>query len=156
MKKLFILALVLGMTSIASATLSLSVTEWSPGSATIDMIAIGETADSYEAITIEGSGAFSNSRLGPAAPSLSGYFANVAELDPSLVGEIWIFGTAPGEEYKDGVWMSVDVTYTPFMAFVTLWSFDGESTLTKIGMSPEPMTLALLGFGSLFLHRRMR
>jgi hypothetical protein len=163
MKKLLILALVLGMTSAASAALSLGGVI----NGTIDVDTTGiVTVESDDTLGWEGyigfdytvvgvSGCVATSKAGQdsfvVADPLGylGYYhiqaADMSEPFDSVVAgvqfEISVYGANLGDVYTIDRWN-------------TAWDTILESgTVTVV---PEPMTIALLGLGGLFLLRRRK
>jgi len=157
MKKLLVLVLVLSIASVASATLSLTTVTPTQGSEVLAVNAVGESVAAYFGVSIAGADASMIITKGAAAGSNTALAGNIADVNPALVGEIWVYGIGvPPEVWQDGIYANIAVTHTA-QADVTLWSYDGDVTLTQIGtvhLTPEPMTLGLLGIGGLFLRRR--
>ena len=161
MKKLLVLMLVLGMASMANATLSLNVSSTEPV-ATIDGLIESETtiylfiaSDAPIVIT-----------KGGAAPSLAGYGDTVAAYRgygvpiPSeyTYGEGWIMGAPAGEAYVTGTYLigtgaaGDNVMGGWFDEVGGYGEIDYRGTLVV----PEPATIALLGLGGLLLCRRKK
>ena len=162
MKKLLILALVLGMTSAASAALSLGGVI--NGTIDVDTTGIvtvvsddtepweGYIGYDYTVVGVSGCVATSNAgQDGFSVPTTSylGYYhiqaADMSEPFDSVVAgvqfEISVYGANLGDVYTIERWN-------------TAWDTVLESgTVTVI---PEPMTIALLGLGGLFLLRRRK
>ena len=149
MKKLLILMLVLGMVSVASADLTLSVS-----GNDVSVEADSMTADLYAAVSITG-GSIGTFAVGDEGGTMCGYLADGTDVGlPN--GEIWALAIGvPPEVYQDGSWLTAVISYTG-SATVNLWEMDDEYSLTLLDsvVVPEPMTLALLGLGGLFLRRR--
>ena len=156
MRKLLFLAVIFATSSMAGAlTVTLSYTGNLP-TGELHLNVTGATYDPYLAMVIEPPGVLSNFAAGPAAPSVSGSFGPVTIGGAS--GEVGGFGTASGEAYQDGVWLTADwYTTVPVNAYVyeTLNSGVTWILLDPIFV-PEPMTITLLGLGGLFILRRRR
>lgn len=157
MRRLLVVAAILFMAPAASAlTVTLSYTGNLSTGGILQLDVTGATYDPYLAMVIEPPGVLSNFAAGPAAPSVSGSFGPVTIGGAS--GEVWGFGTAAGEPYQDGVWLTADWYSTvPVNAYVyeTLNSGVTWILLDPIFV-PEPMTIALLGLGGIFILRRRR
>jgi hypothetical protein len=162
MKKLLVLMLVLGMASVGNAALSLSLSgDALTATGTISLNVSGATADMYLALVIGSPGDMdpttgADMSLGPQAPSMSGWVMDATVNGDD--GEIWMFGVSVSEPYVDGVWLTAPWTGASSMVDVILYSTpDGmnytEEDRATVGV-PEPMTIALLGLGGLFLRRR--
>jgi hypothetical protein len=155
MKKLLVLVLIFAMAPVASAvTASLSYTGNLPGPGGIDLTVTGATYDPYLAI-VSDAGVLSAFGAGAAAPSVSGSFGAISVGGQD--GEVWGMGTAAGEAYQDGVWLTAN-----WSSAVGVWVRAYETvdtvnwTLLDEIFIPEPMTVALLGLGGLFLLRRRK
>ena len=157
MKKVLILLLVVGMSSVAGADLNFNIATDAP-SATIDGL-IESTVTIYLFI---GSDAPMTISAGGAAPSLAAFGGTVATFQGYGVpipttytdGEAWIMGSAPGEDYLTGTYLiGVGAAGDSVLGG---W-FDEAGGYGEFGsgtLVPEPMTIALLGLGGLFLRRR--
>ncbi len=167
MKKLLVLMLVLGMASAANAmTLSLSA-DLGAGTVDIDcsdgyvagddlyMAIVGKTAE----VTLSGGA------IGGAAPAESAIFGyDAATYGFAAAGEegMWGFlgdsgGAAVGPgKYLAGLnWSLVGGTSSAILRLVTSPDFVSFTEVATIEV-PEPMTIALMGLGSLFLLRRRK
>ena len=146
MRKLFVLIAILFMAPIAGGrTVTLTGTATS-----VELSVFDATYDPYLAIVMDAPGVLSNFAAGPAAPSVSGSFGPVTI--NGATGEVWGFGTALGETYQDGLWLSADWHATSPVTVYAYETLDGGQTW--ILLIPEPMTIGLLGLGGLFLLRR--
>jgi hypothetical protein len=161
MKKLIILMLVLGLASVTNAALVLSfngdttveVTTVAPSTYfTIDVYSTDGTDGEFW-VYIEGDVSYTGGGTiySPPAPGTmvaSEYFPTLISclMDPPAVG-------APG------TWWEIEVHCDgPLDGLITLCDDTGYKTGTLdtllIHQIPEPMTIALLGLGGLFLRRR--
>jgi len=155
MKKMLMLVLVLGLASLASAT---NLT-WSTNSITID---VGDTAT-----------------LQLTADDAELYAAKWVGNDPSVIAEITSITalvaagpdavvTKDAEGYT-GWWTVQDLDFSPTVYEVLagdqydvvitglsegVYTFDCDGDTLTVNVVPEPMTMALLGLGGLFLRKR--
>ncbi|KPL23905.1 MAG: hypothetical protein AMJ75_05080 [Phycisphaerae bacterium SM1_79] len=157
MKKLLFTLSVLCMASSANAVqLSLTADPTVPSaeiSGYLDMDVL-VLLDSYEGIDVE---------LGPDAPDLSGEPPPTVEPFPSPYPppweELWLLYSSTSSVYP-----IVDGTYLIVTGVdgdtVVAWWFDeaagGSGFIGEVTLVPEPMTIALIGLGGLFLLRRRR
>ena len=166
MKKLLVLMLVLGMTSAASATLCLVQVDKTGADLTMNIGGAGGaldgilTGDMY--IVISSDGVLSNYALTAAAPDLSGYFADLGDIG-GLGAPAGFDGKAYALASSTGAYPISDAVMTVLGGAVgdtvALGWFDegmNSGILDTIVLVPEPMTVALLGLGSLFLLRRRK
>ena len=181
MKKLVVLMLVVGMASLASAALSISLDP--VGGTTIDASTTNVTID------VTGSGAFpsdsvyfqlssdagviTGGAVGPDAPSASAIYGTTYPGFPGTpAGQDGPYGslsnTATTDVPKAGTFLTgfdLDLSAltlaggdTIELSFATSADFATSAgvftqTLT-VATVPEPMTMALLGLGGLFLRRK--
>ena len=164
MKKLLVLMLVLGMTSLAGAAITLvGPTTLAEGDTVSIGIHNGDGLDylSYMTISLRSAGGFSMSM--PQLTSLAGDASGVgAPYDLGDTREIEVT-LAQYEGSSDiGVQFTWDLTCLLDGVTVTVDLWDDNigyvtpaDTLT-ITQIPEPMTIALLGLGGLFMLRRRK
>jgi len=165
MKKLLVLMLVLGMASMANAVpvwdLTYDGTNVYVGVTTPDIIGV------YMILHVTSAdGVLSNFAKGAQAPSDSQSAGiNIGDLGVAAgqQGEWWAMAdtSSPFDDYHAGQWMIANWALQSghTSALVTVQLFDeGTSELTVMDtiIVPEPMTMALLGLGSLFLLRRRK
>ena len=165
MKKLLVLMLVLGMVSAANAT----VLSWSVDAVTIT--AINETV--VVQLVADDSEPYVTKYVGysPATTSL-GSITNVAEIsnnagddetiqNPSQVGYDGWWSVRAADLSPPSAIQSGDQYDVTIQGYVTgtfgLDSDDyGTNDILEVTVLPEPMTVALLGLGGLFLLRRRK
>jgi len=157
MKKLLVLTLVLGLSGIASAAVSLSPSETSVDlGATVTISVVSDTTDAYGGWLDLGQkldGSWGDLQiLGAAGADASKDFG----FDPWWSFEAKSFN--PDAPIEAGAQFTVDFTagQTEGDVVIGLYAFDGTTLLQEatIHVVPEPMTLGLLGLGGLFLRRR--
>jgi hypothetical protein len=162
MKKLMILALVVGMASLASAGLSLDIAV--PG----QVSAASDGADAYVGwITWSSELAVVSHGLTAGAGSLAwadDYSVNNGgDLGQPSIGSVYVINFGPGSVTGDlvaGSHYTVEFAGVQFGAIdnglgrVDLISEDLSTIIATTYVTPEPMTMALLGLGGLFLRRR--
>jgi hypothetical protein len=161
MKKLLVLLLVLGMTSAASAGLTLSAVDGDTVSLDGDI-----DADIYVLVVSDGTlSPLDGTALSiPAAPTLSGYAADssawigVISFPAGMTGGSWVLASAPGEAYQTGRYLTLDVAYSGQADVFAAWFNENTGGTGEIGRItvPEPMTVALLGLGGLLMLRRRK
>jgi hypothetical protein len=175
MKKLLVLMLILGLASAASATISYTLmdgtdvqdmTDLAP-STTYTLVLDGVRSD----MPIDG-----GTNIG--GPSYTVYDYSLASLtnpqvldtgdldynswDTSLMMMLWgVQESGFGGLVVDGDWLSWDIVTGTATGTFNVNMYDWASATTTVpvatlGMTiiPEPMTIALLGLGGLFLRRR--
>ncbi len=164
MKKLLVLALVLGLAGAANAGLvEVDATKINPG----------ETA-TFSVVSPEGEGNWagwleiSTTGTGDLGPLTLTAKAPVGEADTFVKGEAelgyggWyqfsIVSTNPGNQPVPGVQATMTFSGAEGdTGTVTLWDATGAVAIqdpVTVEVIPEPMTLGLLGLGGLFLRRR--
>lgn len=169
MKKLLILMLVFGMVSAANAAIMLSVDGDTsqdeidlPVSETVTIgVFVTDTADYLAYLSFgyvsEGGFELSNPRYPwPGVPPIIIPYPinDVIEFELSLT-------PPPDWILEPGIWFEVDFTCLAANVdvFVELWDaadLSAPADSLTIHQIPEPMTLALLGLGGLFLLRRRK
>jgi len=160
MKKLLVLALVLGLSSVSSAVVSLVVPagDINVGDTITVIVASDTEAANYGAwldLGLQGLGTWSDLTILPAA----GVDASKVYWGDDGTGDWWELGAAsftPTAPVLAGDHFTIDFTATAEgQQVVALWDYNlTESTEARINIVPEPMTLGLLGLGGLFLRRR--
>jgi hypothetical protein len=161
MKKLLVLMLVLGMTSMASAAISLvAPTEINEGETGVIGILNDDGLDygMYLDIGYISEGGFS--MVSVDLTSLAGDMSSIGA--PYVYADMWEYEiflaqsvgtTTPGIQVEATVeCLALDVT-------LVVELYDAMGTLVdsaQIAQVPEPMTVALLGLGGLFLLRRRK
>ena len=151
MRKLLVLVAIFAMAPVASA-----VTGTLANTGTAVELSIGAPlADAYLAIVIEAPGTLSNFAAGLNAPSVNSSFGgvNIGGDD----GEVWGLGTGAGETHVAGVWLSADWSSASPVWVSAYETVDTVNwTLLDKILVPEPMTVALLGLGGLFMLRKRK
>ena len=178
MKKLLILMLVLGMASLASATPVMVVSNTTPTLGSTFTVTISGTSAEASGTDYIGGGYagvlaldYDNYTDGADNPYIS--FVNVtvtptiaagagAGMSDSTGNVQWIaaYGINPADETRDvdeGLWftwtLNADSLGTTMVDFLNAgWTATIDDQLVTV--IPEPVTIALLGLGALFLRRR--
>jgi len=166
MKKFLVLMLVFAMASSANATLTASLTgdnTEGAGSMALNITPSEDhQTDPYMVIAYTGS-ASATDALGAKAPADSSYQGTLAGLGVTGMGTGNVYAMTSldvpvqTDSYEAGVWIDLDYTGAVegdvFTAYLTA---DGASytVLDSITIIPEPITIAILGLGGLFLRRR--
>jgi len=167
MKKLLILMLVLGMASLANATMT-----WSVSEITIANVGLSVTVDLISSDLAQGQAWVGNDPLTPQIADITaiaihdppaGSEATVADYRSTYPGW-WVVETLDTSEPSTvGAGAQYTVTITGLALGTTLMSsdeygaFDGPQVGNlAVTVIPEPMTIALLGLGGLFLLRRRK
>jgi hypothetical protein len=171
MKRVLVIFLVFAITSLANAVpvtpvWTISSEAMSPEYAITVSVVDSPQVSILLALVVDSNGILSNFAAGPNAPEHTYSYGTLTEnyggwdLSHLGQGEIWdmLDYTAPAE-YVDGDWLSAEFVFAPESdsSVVSLYQIDGEGNetfLTSHTVIPEPMTIALLGVGSLFLCRR--
>jgi hypothetical protein len=165
MKKLLVLMLVLGMSSVASATITVvapTQLDYTVSETGIISVSSDSTADAGIYLDIyyvsDASYSLANPTLTSIAPSLSTVNWYKAGYDNDEL-EI-LFASAPDEVVTTGEWFTLEITCLAGID-VLVEVYDSAApypllqTMT-IEQIPEPMTIALLGLGGLFMLRRRK
>jgi len=171
MKKVLVLVLVLGLATVSNAALQLTIN----GSAATSAISTGLTGSVGVGITMTDNlsqGTFLDYETAAAkdvsytitGPTLVLPAAgNLASIDAGgISGTAWEYGitianstgyvSAPGQVVNS----TVTGTGQAYVLTVNLWDNAGENIVDTATVSfvPEPITMALLGLGGLFIRRR--
>lgn len=169
MKKLLVLMLVLGLASAANATVSLSIDGVNPTDGTEDIdITISSTitlsilSDDDQPWMMEVSVLTADATLG--APSVTAAAGGLAKYTDYSDATLWDYEIITGGVEPDYPTAGVQWTMslTALGALDDVFTVDlgpyGGAVVSSIDFTliPEPMTIALLGLGSLFLLRRRK
>jgi hypothetical protein len=169
MKKFVILLLVLGLASMSSATITglNSVTDgivtWSIASE--KLVGHGDSLGTYDGAV------YPEDNLTPTSGTGGGTSGNINGLYPAAGdnGNVTYDSVYDGwntyaqdldgdldPDQAVGDWFSFDVSLDGAQLLIDIWSSNNSwgSAIGTITVVPEPMTIALLGLGGLFLRRR--
>ena len=176
MKKILILMLVLGLASTVNATLTLELRE-SDGTTVVPdldkvmlssdyvLVVISDSADNATTGGVYGPGyaAADWAKLGPVDSTTTvldtGDISYINWYAPYQGYEFQAVDTGSGPGVHVGDWFGIDLTGSALGAFsFDLLDYRVSSTAAVDTVSgivvPEPITIALLGLGGLFLRRR--
>ena len=151
MKKLLVLVVILAMAPVASAVVTAELVDTG---AAVQLNVTADMEDAYLAI-VSDAGVLNTFVLGVAAPGVSSSFGPVSIGGQD--GEVWGLGTAPGEAYVAGSWVEANWVSASAVWIRAYQTYDTVNwTLLDEIQVPEPMTVALLGLGGLFMLRRRK
>ena len=169
MKKLFVLMLVLGIASFASAGLT-----WTDGAGgDVDTITLTSQSDTAVVYLTSDTSAMGSFLAGPANNSVAGITAAAPQPDAGGQGSAFVYTTGI---YDGQMWGQAADSVEPYTNAAGNWfavtihatsagtgsvNFDSD-ILAQLGTSdtlvvnhiPEPMTITLLGLGGLLLRRK--
>ena len=166
MKKLLVLILVLVMTSAASATLTLVQQDLTGADLTVNIGGPGGlldgilTGDMY--VVISSDGMLSGYALTASAPDASGFFSDTATIGglgapAGFTGEAWALAALQSTyPVSDAVMTVVGENIGDTVAIGWFDESMNAGIIETIVLVPEPMTIALLGLGSLLMLRRRK
>ena len=175
MKKTLILMLVLGLVSIANATVTMELRESDGTTPVADLENLGLGADYV--LVISGAAADAPQSLGIYGPAYGAAdWDNLGNADMSTAATLLDTGNMSyinwnatysgydtvvddyeGPGVSTGDWFSIDLTALVAGDFsIDLLDYNaGSAVIGNVsGTIPEPITIALLGLGGLFLRRR--
>ena len=169
MKKLLILLMVLGVASVANGRMVLELQMGSGDTVDVDATAGYFTGDDIyfavigdtSAVAITG-GAFAGTAAVPADSAIYGYDAQANGMAAAPEDGMWGYiGAIAGGDLGPGLmldeinWALVGGANGAWVNLVSTTDFIEFTTLDSIWV-PEPMTIALLGLGGLFMMRRRK
>ena len=168
MKKLVVLMLVVGMASLASAAFTLTGSTSVDAGSSQSIGIYNDTASApqeqfYLAMTVAGTvGSWNGANAQYAPPGVTGTPGNVyygTAVDPTI--DVWYANTSNGvpTDYFDVGTLAdfgLDAVAVGTVGLTLLdFGFNVLDTMTiTVTDIPEPMTMALLGLGGLFLRRK--
>ena len=175
MKKMLILMLVLGLASAVNATISLEIRESNGTTPVPNLNAMLLGSDYVAVISSDAAVATTGGLYGPAWAAsdwdhLGPADSTVGVLDTGNLSDIfwkggyqgyeWIYDDLMGPGISTGDIFTVDLSGEALGAFqLDLYDYASSTTVPTQSVTgtiivPEPITIALLGLGGLFLRRR--
>ncbi|MHC4110789.1 MAG: PEP-CTERM sorting domain-containing protein [Planctomycetota bacterium] len=161
MKKFLILMLVLGMTSTAGATLTLV-----PESLTIDNVGLtgtiqvvsdvdGDYSLWIELVDLTVADYDGDPTFTPGGDPIG--ISQMNKYDAHWYGEVVVASTDPGNPIVAGAHININlIGVSEGTTTVNIYDVSTLLDSSTITVLPEPMTIALLGLGGLFLLRRRK
>jgi hypothetical protein len=164
--KLTLIAIaLLAIAPLANAGFTMTPTgSGAAGVYTISIDAADITLNGYLVIAVQGTGVLSNFALSADAPVNSSLNGNTVDSEVAFLGQGEVYGVAdfalaPAVPvYKNGTWLTAtltgvagDVVKSYSSADLVEFTEIGSFTVNAI---PEPITVALMGLGGLFVARK--